>query len=235
MSDFYTGGGYSINVPSMHVEHSPWKVEQIIKIIRKNNITQINSIADVGCGAGEVLNGVSKYMPSEVKYFGYEISPDAYNMCLKIKNDRILFSNKDILKEDGYIYDVVMSIDVIEHIEDYMGFLRKLKTKGRWFIFHIPLEISMNTAFRTKALLKGRKSVGHIHYFTKDTAIAALEDTGYKIVDYFYTAGLIEFANLKRVRLGTKILKIPRLLLFLLNQDLAVKTLGGFSLLVLAK
>jgi hypothetical protein len=64
----------------------------------------------------------------------------------------------------------------------------------------------------------------------KETAIATLVDSGYDIVDYFYTAGSLE---LPRKTLKSKIATLPRKLLFTSNEDLAVKLLGGFSLLVL--
>jgi len=77
-----------------------------------------------------------------------------------------------------------------------------------------------------------RHSVGHIHYFTKETALATLQDTGYKVVDYFYTRGALELSDR-----GWKadLLKLPRKLSFSLHQDWAARILGGFSLMVLAK
>ncbi|OQW96718.1 MAG: methylase, partial [Desulfobacteraceae bacterium A6] len=53
-----------------------------------------------------------------------------------------------------------------------------------------------------------------------------------EVIDYFYTAGSLELPNR-----GCKanLLKMPRKLLFSANNDLAVRILGGYSLLVLAK
>ena len=129
-------------------------------------------------------------------------------------------------------FDIVMAIDVFEHVEDCFGFLRKLKEKAEYKIFHIPLDLSVQTVLRSSPIIHGRKSVGHIHYFTKETALETLKDTGYLIIDYFYTGGSLELPNR-----GWKanILKIPRKLAFLLNKDLAVRLLGGYSLMVLAK
>ena len=79
-----------------------------------------------------------------------------------------------------------MAIDVFEHVEDYFGFLRKLREKAEYKIFHIPLDLSVQTVLRSSPIIKGRKSVGHIHYFTKETALETLKDTGYEIIDYFY-------------------------------------------------
>jgi hypothetical protein len=74
-------------------------------------------------------------------------------------------------------FDIVMAIDVFEHVEDYFGFLRKLRGKAEYKIFHIPLELSVQSVLRSSIIIEGRKSVGHIHYFTKETALETLKDT----------------------------------------------------------
>jgi len=81
-------------------------------------------------------------------------------------------------------------------------------------------------------IIKNRKKLGHIHYFTKDTAIESLKDTGHEIIDYFYTCGRSELPN---KGWKSNLLKIPRKLLFAVNKDLAARLLGGYSLMVLAK
>jgi hypothetical protein len=113
-----------------------------------------------------------------------------------------------------------------------MGFLRKMRTKGRYKLFHIPLDLSVQVLFRNTPLQFARHSVGHIHYFTKDTALATLQDTGYQIVDYFYTAGSLDLPSCS---LKTTLARAPRKWLFSLYPDFAVRLLGGFSLLVLAE
>lgn len=125
-----------------------------------------------------------------------------------------------------------MAIDVFEHVEDYYGFLRNLKKIGKYKVFHIPLDLSVQAVLRSTPMAWTRATFGHLHYFTKETAFAALSDTGYEVVDWFYTKGSLEIPNR---RWKANIMKLPRRLLFSFNQDLAVRILGGFSLLVLAK
>lgn len=77
-----------------------------------------------------------------------------------------------------------------------------------------------------------RAGVGHIHYFTKDTALALLEDCGYTIVDWRYTASRLELPNQAR---SSRLIAPVRKVLHRLNPDLTVRVLGGYSLLVLAQ
>jgi hypothetical protein len=76
---------------------------------------------------------------------------------------------------------------VIEHIDDYLGVLNSIRHRASRFIFYIPLDLSVLSVLREWPLAKRSQSVGDIHYFTKGTASASLQDTGYCILDHFYT------------------------------------------------
>lgn len=227
----YNDGTYIENNPTWHTEDSPWKAKQITKILKKNSITPA-SVCEVGCGAGEILNCLVSEFGDDVKFYGYDISPQAFEICKRKSKQNLQFFLKNLFDEKEFIFDVVMAIDVFEHVEDYFGFLRKLRVKGKYKVFHIPIDISVQTVLRGSPIIKGRLSAGHIQYFTKETALATLLDTGYEVVDYFYTASRLELPNL-----GWKasLLKVPRRILFSVHKDLAARILGGYSLLVLAK
>lgn len=231
MTQVYSDGTYHENNPTWHEEDSPWKALQIQKIIERNSLDP-SKICEIGCGAGEILNKLSEHYENKKEFFGYEISPQAFELCAKKSKHNLTFKLANLLEDDADYFDIVMAIDVFEHVEDYFGFLRKLKTKAKYKIFHIPLDLSVQTVLRSSPIIKHRKSVGHIHYFTKETALETLKDTGYQIVDYFYTNSSVELPNR-----GWKanLLKIPRKLFFSVNNDFAVRVLGGYSLMVLAE
>jgi cyclopropane fatty-acyl-phospholipid synthase-like methyltransferase len=231
MTDIYQNGTYLQTNPTWHEEDSRWKATQIARIIEKNQLTPA-TICEIGCGAGEILNQLSGMLAADVHYSGYEISPQAFELCQKKGKGNLRFFLKDLLQDDGTTFDMVMAIDVFEHVEDYFGFLRQLKRKGTYKIFHIPLELSVQMVWRASQTLHLRKSLGHIHSFTKETALATLSDTGYEIVDHFYTNSSLELPNRSW---KADLLKLPRKLLFSISQDLTARVLGGFSLLVLAK
>lgn len=230
-NQIYQDGTYFDNNPRWHEEDSPWKAKQILKMLKKNSLDP-KTICEVGCGAGEILNQLSHMDGGSREYFGYDISPQAFELCHRKARTNLSFKLMDLLKDEAAHFDVVMAIDVFEHVEDYFGFLRKLREKAEYKIFHIPLDLSVQTVLRAAPILMVRKKVGHIQYFTKETALETLRDTGYTIIDTFYTGGALELPN-RGWKAG--LLKIPRRMAFALHQDLAVRLLGGYSLLVLAK
>jgi SAM-dependent methyltransferase len=234
----YTSGEYLEKNPLWHVEESPWKVENIIRMLRKNGLSP-STICDVGCGAGEVMALLQQHMPSQCVFEGYDISPQAIELARHRANDRLRFHLADVAQDQSAHFDLVLALDVLEHLEDYFGFLRDIRGKGEYKIFHIPLDLTVMNVVREGGMLNVRRSFGHLHYFTKETALQTLADTGYQIVDCFYTA--VDYFHLpdtmslpgKAVRL--RILRPLRRLVFAASQDMAVRTLGGYRLLVLAR
>ncbi len=231
MKTIYEDGTYLERNPLWHEEDSPWKAKQITKMLNKHKIVP-SKVCEIGCGAGEILNCLADNFGDGVEFYGYDISPQAFEICSKKEKHNLHFFLKDLFDEEDLTFDVVMAIDVFEHVEDYFGFLRKLKSKGTSKIFHIPLDLSVQTVLRSSPILKIRSSVGHIHYFTKETALATLKDTGYEVVDYFYTNNSHELPSY-----GWKnyLMKLPRRFFFSIHHDLAVRVFGGFSLLVIAR
>jgi hypothetical protein len=73
--------------------------------------------------------------------------------------------------------------------------------------------------------------VGHLHYFSRATALATLEDTGYRIVKAEYTHLAQE--TQERHRGVTRLANLVRAGVQAISTDLAAKVIGGYSLLVL--
>jgi len=109
--------------------------------------------------------------------------------------------------------------------------LRKMKTKATFKVFHIPRPVRTDCPSHVPHLGQ-RAAWGHLHYFTKETALASLRDTGYEIVDCVFTKSAIELPNRNWKE---TLLKWPRRLLYFVHKDIAARVLGGFSLLVLTR
>jgi SAM-dependent methyltransferase len=227
----YKDGTYLEQNPGWHVEESAWKAKQISRMLRKHNLMP-ETVCDVGCGVGEVLKELQTRMNDRCTLWGYDISPQAIAMSAARANEQLHFKLADIREEQEITFDLLLVMDVIEHLEDYFSFLRALQPKGRYKILHIPLDLSVQTLLRPGGLLHVHDTYGHLHFFTKEIALKVVQDAGYEVLDSFYTSRALEIPT---TLLGRRLLHFPRKFLFALNQDLAVRLVGGFSLLVLAR
>lgn len=230
MPDRYRDGGYLAENTDWHEGDSPWKASQIQRFLVSQGIKP-RTVVELGCGAGEVLNILSEAWP-EAQLSGCEISPQAFAKCSQKTHERLHFE----LLEPGVLpesrFDLAMAIDVFEHVADYWGFLQAMQPLADYKLFHIPLDLSVLTVARGGSLMQRRDRVGHLHYFSAETALATLSDCGYEIIASQYTRGSIELPNR---HWSGKVLKLPRMALFALNENFAARMLGGFSLLVLAR
>lgn len=231
MSDMYVDGKYSEQNPTWDVEDAPWKAGHIVRLLEKNHIRPV-SVCEVGCGCGEILRCLQERMDPACRFTGYDISPQAVELCRGRANDRLQFRCADFLTEKDGGYDLLLLVDVIEHLEDYFRFLRSVKKDGRYIVLHIPLEMFVLSVLYPRFLTGQRAKVGHLHYFSKDIALQILRDLGFTIVDFHYTAG---YALPRNYGIKDRLLKIPRKLLFPLAPDLTVRLFGGYSLLVLVR
>ena len=228
--NIYTNGVYLDKNPLWHSDESPFKVKQILRMLKKHRL-QPATICEVGCGAGEVLRLLQQEMNETCRFSGYDISPQAMELCKSRTNDGLHFKLGDLAREEGAFFDLLLVLDVFEHIEDYLGFLEGIRAKSDLKIFHIPLDLSVQAVLRKRGLLKRRELWGHLHYFTKETALETLKHVGYEVLDCFYTPRGIELAT----EVVHKLAILPRMICFRIHQDLAVRTLGGYGLLVLAR
>lgn len=228
---FYTDGGYLESHPTWLIEDSPWKAKQVLSMIKKHSL-EIETVCEIGCGAGEILKELHSKMTGNIEFIGYEVSPQAFTLCQSKVTDRLSFKLEDLLIETNY-FDLALCLDVFEHVDDYFGFLENLRSRSKYKIFHIPLDLSISTLLRGKVIEKSWHTSGHIHFFTKEIALQSLIKSGYSITDYCYTPYYVECCSKNSVK--GKLMNLPRKILYAINQDLAVRILGGYELLVLAE
>jgi len=226
----YLSGDYLHHNPSWDMEDSPWKAKKIINILETEKITP-NSICDIGCGAGGVLAELRKKY-AHAQLFGFDISPDATRFWPQHANSNITFQVGDIFQLNNRKYGIILLLDVLEHVPDPHSFLIKCKEISKNLLLHFPLDLNAINVLRERPILKARRNVGHIHYFTKNIALSLLKECGLKVVAWKYSgAGF----NGPHRSLKTIFASIPRQLVYALNKDIGVKLLGGETLFVLAK
>ncbi len=227
MSERYEDDSYRQANPTWHTEASGWKAAQVLKMLTRHNL-QFRSCAEIGCGAGHVIRTVASAYP-DANFTGFDIAPAAASFWSE--DHQVAFRLEDITQTDAH-FDLVLMLDVFEHVEDYLGFLRACRKHGGRFLFHVPLDMHVSGLLRDQQI-HARNKNGHLHYFSRATAIATLTDSGYRVVDEFYTAGTFTRYHAKTWK--TRVLNVARAMAFAVNRNLAVKTFGGYSLMVLAE
>ena len=229
-SSMYVDGEYLANNPHWHTADSPWKARQILERLEANSLAP-QKIAEIGCGAGQILLELHDAMAASCQFTGYEISPDAFAMCDPGSRDRVTYEFANLLDTDRY-FDMLLVMDVAEHVEDYFSFLRELRHRAKYTMIHVPLELSAQTVLRNSPLVTARKSVGHIHQFTRDAFHASLVDTGHEVIDWAYTSPVLDGRS-KTIK--QRIGRLPRKVGYRLSPELTVRCLGGFSAMFLTR
>jgi 2-polyprenyl-3-methyl-5-hydroxy-6-metoxy-1,4-benzoquinol methylase len=229
VADIYRDGSYAAKNPSFGNENTAWKARQIIRMMEKHGIKP-RTICEIGCGSGGILDYLHRVLPSSTSFTGVEPMPEAFAACSQRSRDRLVFRN-GAASEVEEVFDLVLLLDVFEHVENYMGFLRSLRRLGKQFIFHIPLDMNTQMVFRDEPIMRVRHDVGHLHYFSKSTALATLRDSGYEVEDWFYS----DTRGSAYTSWRTRLMALPRRILMSISADFAVRLLGGNPMTVLAR
>lgn len=228
MKDIYNDNTYLQKNPDWHSSDAPFKVNEVLKLLSEYPIS-INSICDIGCGTGEILVQLAKNLSPNIKMIGIDISLDAISIAKAKETTQLHFECIDVTeKEDDF--DVLLVMDVIEHLPNYFQFLENIRLKGRYTIFHIPLDMCLWSLMREQMLIESKDRVGHIHNFTEDFIKSILSDYGFSIKAQRYTPPGFEVKNIKQ-----KITNTIRKMLFLVNKNIASKIMGGYSILLLTE
>lgn len=234
-ADQYIDGSYLEKVGDWHVGDSVWKASKVHQMLERNHLV-VRSVSDVGCGAGLILAELQKKLGAEVRFAGYDISPQAIDMARRYENEGLRFYNEDFLAVDLPRPDVALLLDVFEHVPDYLGFLTALCERTDWVVFHIPLDMCGKAVLRkSDYMLYMRTQFGHLHYFSQETALATLADVGFEVVDKFITVDDDNGGLAVQRKLAHKVYYLARKGLLRAIPDLTAACFTHFNLMVLAR
>jgi SAM-dependent methyltransferase len=230
--DRYTSSDYRMKNPTWHEEHAPWKATHIADLLQRVG-SRPQTVVDVGCGTGAVLSALAGHLRSATSLVGYEPSPDAFNDARHRSTDRVSFRNElfDAAGLDEPV-DVVLLIDVLEHMENPFGFLRSLHDVTSLVVAHVPLDLSVQAVLRMAPILARRQMVGHIHWFTAELVREMFVDNGYDMIAHEYTAGALDFPAVTPLSGAAR---LPRRIARRISEPMTARVLGGFSMLVAAR
>jgi Methyltransferase domain len=225
----YLDGSYFSQNPDWDRNDSPWKAAIVISVLREAGLSP-KCICEVGCGAGGVLATLRQAF-SDAALVGFDIAPDAAAFWNALARDDIEFRCEDFTTADSGHYDLLLLLDVLEHLSDPFTFLEAIRHRASHFIFHFPLDLSALSIVQEKKLLVLRETVGHIHYYTKNIALALLRESGFNPVRWRYTNASLTGPN---AGVANRFARLPRRIAYALNKDVGVRLLGGETLMVLA-
>jgi SAM-dependent methyltransferase len=240
--DLYTSGDYAARNPGWHADEAPWKARAIKRIIEKNRLSP-KTVVEVGCGVGEVLARLQPLLPTGVELRGYDISPVAIEQAQSRQNENLRFElgqGPAVSRQSSVVshqigeerVDLLLVIDVLEHIEDYLSWLRELHPRAMYTIVHIPLDLTVHRVLRGRALSAIRRRYGHLHYFNLDLGLDMLSEAGYEVMDWAYTE---EFRETTPTSGKGRVLGLVRQGAYSVSPDWTVRLIGGCRLMVLAR
>jgi 2-polyprenyl-3-methyl-5-hydroxy-6-metoxy-1,4-benzoquinol methylase len=136
-----------------------------------------DSVLDAGCGQGTLLEMLARRYPS-VQLSGSELSETALEACRRQLPNATIYG-MDLLKDDvldEHRCDVVISVQVLEHIEDDLLALRKLRQLCRR---HVLVSVPGG-----KLDAHGQRN-GHYRHYTKQSLCAVMRTAGFDVTRTF--------------------------------------------------
>lgn len=224
---FYREGDYERLNPSWDSADSQWKAALVADLLARHQLVP-RTLVEVGCGAGGVLGALQALLP-DTALEGWEIAPGAARFWPSYAGVR--FHTGDILESPTVQHDVLLLIDVVEHVANPHDFLSRLARRAAHMVLHIPLDLSVASVWREKPLLAQRRGVGHIHYFTRNLAVELLRECGYEVLEASFTGAHLR----QRDNWHGRAAGMLRRMVFALGRERGVRLLGGDTLLVLAR
>ncbi|MBI2129570.1 class I SAM-dependent methyltransferase [Candidatus Woesearchaeota archaeon] len=160
---------------------SEWKTKKILSLLSKFPELKFNSILDFGCGPAYILKKLSLSLNIN-KCYGVDISSSMIRSAKKHFPVAKYCKMKN-LSEFNKAVDVVLLIDVLEHVPNQKQILEEVKRIAKYQIIKIPLE---NTPIRNFIRLLGmRNSDGHINFWSKNSFTSFLKNLNFTIIGYW--------------------------------------------------
>ncbi|HEY6455347.1 MAG TPA: class I SAM-dependent methyltransferase [Steroidobacteraceae bacterium] len=225
----YLDGEYLATNPTWGEEDSAWKARMIQRLWNRSGLAVPGTVAEIGCGAGGILAALRASFPDSVRFEGFDIAPAAIQLAQQHAAARLAYHCEDLTKS-GRNFDMLLCIDVFEHVENPFEFLRTIKSIAPLVVFNIPLEMHL-AGILINHQLWTRRHYGHLHFYTAAVAFETLKECGYAIASHSYISRLMDLPRSK----SEYLFWLPRKALSLFSPELSGRILGGTSLLVIAQ
>ena len=78
-----------------HLEDAPFKARQTAAMLARHSEIRLDTVCELGCGAGGILAALQKVLPNHIRFTGYEISPQAHALSQQFANPSCRFVDGD--------------------------------------------------------------------------------------------------------------------------------------------
>jgi len=236
MQDIYSDGTYAARNPSWHSEDSPWKAAHLFSLLDSAALDEMRrhglTVAEIGCGYGGVLGNLCKLLEDQgipCQATGYDIAPAA--LVELARRHPSIRPVQATLPAEGEFFDLGLMVDILEHLDDPATTLARAHQHFQWVLLHIPLDENwLGRAKRPGHYYQYlREDRGHIHYYTKTSALALLHGAGLKVMRWKFTPWGTELYRPGGGR-SDPVVRVLRAAGMCTWPALAVRVLGGASL-----
>lgn len=208
-----------------------------LRLLTKKKSFEEITLLDVGCGVGTLAFYFAS-LGATVK--GIDVSQRAIDICNEAKAHLALKNvtfKKELLKKGEEECDLVVSSEVIEHVEDEDTFLKNisshLKPGGLLFLTTPSKE---NSLYRLGFYKKFDEEVGHLRRYTSTSLKKVLEKNHFEILEMKKSEGPLRNI-LYTTKLGflIRFLRGPLVPLFHYFDSWTVRFFGASNIMVVAQ
>lgn len=154
------------------------------------NLNSEDVVVDIACGTGLILSNIA---PHVKKAFGIENHPENLKHCLeKHQKSNLEFIDKNLFdinydlfkKETGY--NTVIISHILEHIEDAVGFLKRIKADK--LLICVPSQENWYRQLLIYFDLPYMTDATHFREYTREMLRSELLNAGYEVISMGFNA-----------------------------------------------
>jgi 2-polyprenyl-3-methyl-5-hydroxy-6-metoxy-1,4-benzoquinol methylase len=148
---------------------------------------RLGRVLDVGCGAG----GVGRTIRGRAEgLVGIELDPDAAAVAREVYDEVLTGRVEDVLGDLAGTFDTILAYDVLEHLVDPAGVLRRLRVLAApGALLHVSLPNARHWSLLRDLVVRGtfgytewgHRDHTHLRWLTRSDLVRLLDDNGWRV------------------------------------------------------
>jgi 2-polyprenyl-3-methyl-5-hydroxy-6-metoxy-1,4-benzoquinol methylase len=174
---------YNLNYALSHQKNRGGEFFKIAELIGR--LEAKAKVLDIGCNTGELLGDLDKQF--QINGMGIDLNAQAIGIAQKSFPPIKFIEGNFLRMEIKGEFDLILAVEVIEHIEEFKEFLNKvysLLSKKGLFILSTPNQKAYFTKIR-KFLLNIKDDPTHLREFSVGQLEEILSSNNFKIIQVF--------------------------------------------------